>query len=306
MKRQHVNYLVVGTVTIALFALLGVVMLKIMGRSGPMDSYHIYYRTVAGLQYGTAVFYEGFPVGQVEVVTPERTEEFTRFRVDVSINEGWQIPDNSQAAISTGLLAGVAIDIKEGDSTQMLSPGAEIPAIDGVGFMAALNDIANDMRNLSASHIVPMVENLSGRMDAITEGLDRDVPDIVGDLRQLVARLNNGAAILESVLDEETAVGIDQTLDNLRVVSEQALSMSQHLNSASADIRVLVEENRPGVDRSVQHLNLTLETLADRLDGIGYQLEAAGRNLNEFTNAIRKNPGLLLSSQPQDDTEEQP
>ncbi len=304
MKRQHVNYLVVGVVTIALFGLLGAVLVKIMGRSGPMDDYHIYYRTVAGVQYGTAVFYEGFPVGQVDLVTPERTEDFTRFRVDVSINEGWQIPDNSQATISTGLLAGVAIDIKEGDSAQMLDPGGEIFGVDGVGFMAALNDIANDMRNLSASHIVPMVENLSVRLDAITEGLDRDVPDIVGDLRQLVARLNNGAAILESVLDQETATGIDATLDNLRVVSEHALSMSQHLNSASAEIRMLVEENRPGVDRSVQHLNLSLETLADRLDGIGYQLEAAGRNMNEFTNAIRKNPGLLLSSQPEDEPEE--
>jgi phospholipid/cholesterol/gamma-HCH transport system substrate-binding protein len=304
MKRQHINYLVVGVVTIALFGLLGTVLVKIMGRSGPMDDYHIYYRTVGGVQYGTAVFYEGFPVGQVDLVTPERTEDFTRFRVDVSINEGWQIPDNSQATISTGLLAGVAIDIKEGDSAQMLVPGDEIPAVDGVGFMAALNDIANDMRNLSASHIVPMVENLSARLNAITEGLDRDVPDIVGDLRQLVARLNNGAAILESVLDQETATGIDATLDNLRVVSEQALSMSQHLNSASADIRMLVEENRPGVDRSVEHLNLSLETLADRLDGIGYQLEAAGRNMNEFTNAIRKNPGLLLSSQPEDKPEE--
>jgi ABC-type transporter Mla subunit MlaD len=200
----------------------------------------------------------------------------------------------------------VAIDIKEGDSAQMLSPGARIPAIDGVGFMAALNDVANDMRNLSASHIVPMVENLSSRMDAITEGLDRDVPDIVGNLRQLVARLNHGAEILESVLDEETAVGIDETLANLRVVSEQALEMSQHLNVASVDIRTLVKENRPGVDQSVDHMRLSLETLADRLDGIGYQLEAAGRNLNEFTNAIRKNPGLLLSSQPQDDTEELP
>lgn len=306
MKRQHVNYLVVGTVTLALFGLLGVVLYKVMGRTGPTDEYHVYYRAVAGVQYGTAVFYEGFPIGQVELVTPERTEDFTHFRVDVTVEKGWRIPDNSQATISTGLLAGVAIDIKEGDSTVMLSPGARIPAIDGVGFMAALNDVANDMRNLSASHIVPMVENLSARMDAITEGLDRDVPDIVGNLRQLVARLNHGAEILESVLDEETAVGIDETLANLRVVSERALEMSQHLNVASADIRTLVKENRPGVDQSVDHMRLSLETLADRLDGIGYQLEAAGRNLNEFTNAIRKNPGLLLSSQPQDDTEELP
>lgn len=306
MKRQHINYLVVGIVTIGLFGLLGVVMLKIMGRSGPMDTYHIYYRTVAGLQYGTAVFYEGFPVGQVELVTPERTQEFTRFRVDVSINQGWQIPDNSRAAISTGLLAGVAIDIKEGDSQQMLSPGDQIPAVDGVGFMAALNDIANDMRELSTSHIVPMVEKLSATLDAIREDLDRDVPNIIGDLRQLVERLNNGASILESVLDQETADGVRITLDNLEVASGQALEMSKHLNSASADIRTLVEDNRPGVDRSVDHLNLSLETLADRLDGIGYQLEAAGRNLNEFTNAIRKNPGLLLSSQPQDEPEELP
>ncbi|TDJ31930.1 MAG: MCE family protein, partial [Gammaproteobacteria bacterium] len=149
MKRQHINYLVVGVVTIALFGLLGVVLLKIIGRSGPMDSYYVHYRAVAGLQNGTAVFYEGFPVGQVDLVTPERTEDFTRFRVDVSITRGWQIPDNSQATISTGLLAGVAIDIKEGDSQRMLTPGSEIPAVDGVGFMAALNDIANDMRNLS-------------------------------------------------------------------------------------------------------------------------------------------------------------
>ena len=287
MKRQHVNYLVVGVVTIALFGLLGVVLVKIIGRSGPTDSYYIHYRSVAELAYGTAVFYEGFPVGQVDLVTPERTEEFTRFRVDISVKEGWEIPDNSEAIISAGLLAGVAIDIKEGDSKRMLSPGSEIPAVDSVGFMAALNDLGNDMQ-------------------AITEGLREDVPSIMGDLRKLVERLKNGAAKLDDILDADNVSSVKTTLANLELFSERAKTMSKDLKHLSAEVRAMVEENRPGVDQSVDNLRLTLETLADRLDGVGYQMEAASRNLNEFTNSIRKNPGLLLSSQPQDETEELP
>ena len=129
MKRDNVNYFLVGLlVLVALFLLLGSLYV-ITGRSGPTDNYVVHYRDVSGLGFGSAVFYQGYRVGQVERIEPEQVDGKTRFRVDFSVSEGWQIPADSKAALlSSGLLADVFIGIREGESEQVLPPGAEIAA----------------------------------------------------------------------------------------------------------------------------------------------------------------------------------
>ena len=114
MKRENVNYLAVGVFVLTMLILFMVVLYRITGRGGPMDSYFVFLDNVAGLNQGTPVYYEGFKVGQVEDITPDRSTGQTRYRLEISLPSGWQIPADSVArAVSSGLLSAVTIDIQD-------------------------------------------------------------------------------------------------------------------------------------------------------------------------------------------------
>ena len=71
MKRDNINYLMVGSFVLAMGVALVVLLFAITGRSGPIDTYYVVYDNVAGLNFGTGVFFEGYRIGQVEAVTPQ-------------------------------------------------------------------------------------------------------------------------------------------------------------------------------------------------------------------------------------------
>jgi ABC-type uncharacterized transport system auxiliary subunit len=79
---------------------------QLTGRSGPADRYTTVYRNVTDIGYGTKVLYEGYPVGQVEAVTPRPSGSGMEFVVEFSVRHGWRIPADSVATlVSPRLLA---------------------------------------------------------------------------------------------------------------------------------------------------------------------------------------------------------
>jgi phospholipid/cholesterol/gamma-HCH transport system substrate-binding protein len=84
MKRDGINYSLVGAVVLVAFGLLLFALFSITGRSGSALRYHAYYANVTGLGPGAPVFYEGFRIGQVEAITPDRSQGRTRYRVELA------------------------------------------------------------------------------------------------------------------------------------------------------------------------------------------------------------------------------
>ena len=72
MKRDSINYVLVGVAVLVAFGLLLATLMAITGRAGASSEYHVYYDNVTGLGYGAPVFYEGFRIGQVSGIEPER------------------------------------------------------------------------------------------------------------------------------------------------------------------------------------------------------------------------------------------
>ena len=68
------------------------------GRTGAVDHYYTVYDNVTGVKFGTQVIYEGYPIGQVEQVTPEARAGRMEFRVDFTIKKDWRIPEDSQCS----------------------------------------------------------------------------------------------------------------------------------------------------------------------------------------------------------------
>ncbi len=95
MRSSKLNYLVVGLFVLAMIGALITTIAMLTGRTGAVDNYYAYYANVTGIKFGTQVVYEGFPIGQVEEVTPEEKVGRMLFRVDFSVIQGWRIPKDS-------------------------------------------------------------------------------------------------------------------------------------------------------------------------------------------------------------------
>ena len=110
MKDSRINYVVVGGFTSVMIVAFVVVISILAGSTGATDKYYTVYNNVGGLKFGTQVLYEGYQIGQVDSIEPLFDDGQVNFRVNIEVQEGWVIPEDSiaQATVS-GLLSAMFI-----------------------------------------------------------------------------------------------------------------------------------------------------------------------------------------------------
>jgi len=294
MKNNRINYVVVGSFVIAMIIALIVSVALLAGRTGATDTYFAVYDNVTNLKYGTKVMFEGFPVGQVEEISPFEKNGKLRFRVDMSIRKGWRIPANSVAQVtSSGLLSATSIVIRAGDSPSMLRPGDEIHSAGRQNVMEAISSVAGETSSL--------IERLRG----IADDFAGKAPEIARNLSDFSARLNESGDRLQAFLKKKNAENLDVSLTNFSRFSEQLKVTGAKLDRFINDADRLVAENRGDLKQAIRDLQHVMASLARHVDAITHNLELASRNVSEFSRQIRANPGALLSSKPLADEVEQ-
>ena len=307
MKRDTINYTLVGAVVVGALALLLVGLALITGRGIATDDYVVRYRNVTGLRYGAPVFYQGYRIGQVGKVTPQRNAEGTRYKVTLAIRHDWPIPQDSPARLqSSGLLADVSIGIREGASHEMLKPGGELKGEEGADIFAAMNELASQISELTRTQISPLIRTLSQRVDSITGTLDKSAPLIMDQTRALLDRMNRASDALNDVLKPQNRAVVGAILGQVKGLSTELRKTRETLDQALGDLAGIAKENRPDVRRSVQDLSSVLEALSSRMDVITHHLESSSRNLDEFSREIRKSPNRLIIAPKGDKLEDEP
>ncbi len=297
MKREHVNYTLVGfVVAIALAGLLAT-LATITGRGGASVEYTVVYRNVTGLSYGAPVFYEGFRIGQVEGIEPERVDGRTRYRVRVALRADWPIPADSVAQLAaTGLLADVAIAIREGQANEFLPAGGEIRGIEGGDVFAAINELAGEVTTLTRTQITPLIQTLGQRVTSITTSVDSQTPLLLAQAQTLLERLNDAASAVNAVLADGNRDHIAATLANIRTITDELSATQDKLDQLLAESAGIAAENRPLIRDAVRDLSQITTAMARRIDAIAHNLESSSRNFDEFTREIRRHPNRLLFS----------
>ena len=304
MKRDSVNYVLVGVAVLVAFGLLLATLMTITGRGGSTDSYHVYYDNVTGLSYGAPVFYEGFRIGQVSGIEPDRGGDKTRYKVELALRSDWPIPDDSVARLqSSGLLADTSVGIREGQSKSMHAPGAEIAGVAGGDIFAAMNDLAGELTILARDRVRPLVDNLATRLDSISGTIDGNLPALVADTRELMQRLNRAAEGVNGLLDKPNQEAIAASLRDVRQVAAELKNTQQRADTLLASLNDTVAENRPELRQTVLDLEQTVGAIAQRIDAITHHLESSSRNLDEFAREIRRNPNRLLFTPSADEVE---
>ncbi len=320
MKRDNVNYLVVGCVVLAGLTLMLYTLYRLTGGVGESDGYYTDYVSVSGLSEGTPVTYQGYKLGTVSGIAPLKKQGKTYYRVSIVIRDGWKIPSDSIARIySEGLLAETVINIEEGSSDQFLTPGSEIMGRQGADVFKAINSIAGDVGDLINHSVKPLIDNLNTRLLTMGGQLDSSVPQILEDATSLMKSLQEGADRIPRILNQDLENKVGRVVDNadamvvdLRQLSQGLLqtrkSLDQLLNQSKGTVSNMgelltetkgtVTDNRKDLRKSVLALRNSLDLIADYTETILHNLEGSTRHMNEFSREIRDNPGLLLGGKP--------
>lgn len=298
MQDNRINYVVVGAFVTAMVATFVIIISLLAGRTGSTDEYFTVYDNVGGIKMGTLVFYEGYQIGQVDDVTPLGEGATVRFKVTMAVQEGWRIPEDSVArAQVSGLLSAIAIDIRGGDSTTYLRPGAEIPSLGATNLFATLADVSAEFGDLSANAIKPLIANLNKYVEEMGSTTMQHLPGLLQNLEGLSATLERSSRIVEEdLLKPDNRESFDAIMTNMAAVSGDLRQTSALLNESIGNINTLVENNTGNVDEAMRSLRYTLDTVARHVDSISQNADSTARNMSEFSRAIRTNPGLLLRS----------
>jgi len=325
VKRENINYLVVGSFVLLMVVVFFVILYQITGRTGPMDTYYVIYSNVTGVKYGTPVLYEGYQVGQVEKIEPKREAGSTRYQLTLAVTRDWTIPSDSIASlVASGLLSAITVEIKEGTNPSLLKPGDYIEGREAANIFAAVNEVAGELQDLSRESIKPLINNLNNQINSLVSDLRdlttnsiRPLVDNVNqeldqqvfvDLNKLLDNLNDGSERMLQLLDDNNLNNLNQFLDNMETASSTLNDLLDRIEETRAamngvliDIDELVVDNQENMKVSVNDLRKSLDVISQNINAIVYHMEGSTRNMHELSRQLRENPGLILKGSPQPD-----
>lgn len=328
MRNHFLNYTAVGIFVAAMIAALVVSLSMLAGRTGPTDSYSVVLDDVTDVKYGTIVRFAGFPIGQVEEINPEYHEGKYRFRLHISVKEGWKFPQDSIARIAaSSFLAGKTLEVNGGLASATIAPGGEIAGGTAADMFSLMAQVAAEIGDLSKSSLKPLVakigdiidrignttevnlKELMGSLNEIAHEVNAKTPAIVGNVETFSNQINVEMAKVDQLLSEKNIGAVNNSLShienataNAEVASKDLRQLGSQITKVADQISALIADNRKGVDKSVADLEYTLRAVAQNIDSITHNLDGTTRNMNEFSRLIRQNPGLLLSgSNPETD-----
>ncbi len=291
MHNRDINYVAVGIFVTLMVAVAVASLAIVTGRTGATDAYVTVMDNVADVKFGTQVRFEGYPVGQVERITPFAQGNRMRFRLEISVREGWLIPEGSVTHIgSSGLLSAKTVEIRGGPGEAVLAPGDEIASGPPEDVFTAVRNVATEVSDLSRNSVRPLFAQMSGLMASVG-----------GELETFSARMNRSAGALQRILSKKNTESIIAVIGNVENTSRNFLTLSSELRETKRRIDGLVthldamiRENKGPMRAAAADLQYILRSVAENIDSINHNVDGAARTMNELSRLIRQNPGLLL------------
>ncbi len=302
MKQENINYFSVGLFVLVILALLLAALYRITGNYTKTEPYYVEYPEITDVHVGTTVSYGGYQIGRVSAIVPVRKNDKTIYKLTLAIEAGWKIPSDSVARIVVPrLLSESNIDIIEGDSHDLLTPGGVLQGQEAVTAATLLRELNETLR--------PLIRNLNHRIDTIGGDLESNIPQISAGINQLLKRFNASADRLSALLSDDNQRHLNRVFENADTISTNLKDASRDFDKVNKQLDAVLrasnkvlDDNNPDLRRAVLDLRITMETISQHINSIVYNLESSSRNLNEFSRQIRDNPGILIRGKsPQDE-----
>ncbi len=298
------HYVAVGAFVLAIILLAFVAVLW-FGRvefSKEVAPYYVFFKgSVEGLSKGSAVQYNGIPVGRVTDirVDPDNVEQIqATIEIDPNLVS---IKSNARAYLDTNILSGVStVQIRGGtrEASDLLpEPGHRYPIIK-TG-QSALEEVKSSLPELLAQ-----LKTAAGSLNALLSAQNRQaVSESLQNIRTITAAIaanskEFGATVANA---DATIIALKSLLQHvdhsyadrggLKDEAARALDdydrLAKNLIGSSRQVQAMIQENRPGIrDFSQQTL-----VGVDNLVGEMRQLVAS---LTRFADEIEHDPTRLL------------
>lgn len=263
------HYVAVGSfvLTILFLAFVAVLWLGRVQLSQDTRSYYVFFKgSVAGLSKGSAVQYNGIPVGRVTDirVDPDNVEQIqVMVEIDGSLVD---IKSDARAFLESNILSGVSVVQIHGGTEQ-----------------------AENLEPLPG-HRYPVIATGQSEFEQVKATL----PEVMGDIKTIAHQLND-------LLNEQNRTAIAESLANVRVMTANFADRSKELKDVvqNANGTVLA---LGGLVHHVDDSFMASDGLKDRASQMLGEFRLLGRNLNDtskqLSSAIQENrPGLRDFSQ---------
>lgn len=304
MKEETVNYLAVGVVVSIALALFLFMLVRMTGGNQETDVYYTQYQNVYGLSFGTPVFFQGFRIGEVRQIDPVTSADGIRFQVTMQVAEGWPLPADSVAVLtSAGLLSDVYIEIGGGHSAENLKPGDTVKGDKVVDMFAAFTELAEVATRITTTSLEPLLAMLDTRLTTIMDSMASNVPELMTEISATTASMKRTAMRIEEVFDQKGQQNVEQILQNMAVASEDVRGFSSQLDETRQKMNALigrvdqaVADNQPDARQAMEDIAYITENLAVSVDRLMRQMNEASHHLNSFSREISKEPSRLIFS----------
>ena len=280
MKKEKINYFVVGMFVIATIAILFVMLYRITGKEAGAVNYRVEFENITGIKDGTAVTYGGYQIGQVDSVRPIVEQSDTRYQLTLMVKGDWKIPEDSSAQIiSPGLISDKQIEISEGQSSSFLKPGEMIPGEEAVDMMALANSVGTELNKI--------------------------IPNLADDISALLSNLNYSAEQIAKMMNDTNRQHVDSLFRNADEASSNLSKLAEGFDRVNSKLDEILSRsnsilvsNDQDIRHSVVELRKAMDAVSTNIHSIMYNLDASSRNMNEFTRQLRDNPSVIIGSKP--------
>jgi phospholipid/cholesterol/gamma-HCH transport system substrate-binding protein len=284
------NHILVGGVVLALLAALILFIVWLSQVSGDrQQGYDIFFRqSVEGLAKGTAVTYNGVPVGQIEAIDlEERNPEFVRVRIGIRDN--------------TPILQGTTATIRGVGFTGLSQIQLNPPEINPRGPRPPPLACPQNRAQAQCPYGVPVIPTRPGGLSSILntapELLERistltdRLTQLLGDRNQesIAGILANTEAISRSLAERSPEIAA--TLAEARIAIRQAGVAAERAGQLmSSTERLVNEDGRP----LVNDLRHTMRAAEQSMENLNAVLAEARPGVNAFTNQTLPQVGELI------------
>ena len=271
------NYVLVGTVTLALLvgALLFIVWIAGLS-SGANKCYDIYFPAVGGINKGSNVSFSGVPVGQVSKISllPNRPE-FVWVRIEV--DDETPVLQGTTAQIKSISLAGaneIQLDgaVKGAPPITQVGPqGCPVIPASSSGLTALLN---------SAPELMERIQRLTERLtEMLSDKNQNAIADILENIDHTSKVLSDNAPeMAQAIKDAQVAVR------NAGVAAQHVSDLSDNTN------KLVVEQGRP----AAQDLRKAIASVQQAADNLNAMISDARPGVQNFTKSTLPEANQLV------------
>ncbi|MCH5227547.1 MAG: MCE family protein [Muribaculaceae bacterium] len=267
MKRIFTKEVIIGLCVACAIVILcfGIEFLKGINLFRPANFYVAQYENVSGLEVAAPVLIDGYKVGQVREIN-FNYENPGKIEVLLALNKQLRLPVDSRAMIESTLLSGSFVNIKLGQSPDLIPLGGDISTGVTPDLMASISDellpsvskimpkidslllsanqlISNPAIEASLKNIEVLTANLTATSRSLNGMMGNQIPGLMKDAGTVMTNLDSITVNLTLLSQELSKLPLNQTVENVNGLTSNLVKFTGNLNNPNSTLGQITQSD---------------------------------------------------------------